>query len=36
MGGLGRVWQVWKFMTQTQPDQLSKKKFCNPTQLTKP
>ena len=27
MGGLGRVWQVWKFMTQIQPDPLSKKIF---------
>ena len=28
MGGLGRVWQVWKSMTQTQtqPDPLLKKK----------
>ena len=31
MGGLGRV---WNFITQTQPDPLSKN-FCNPTQLTK-
>ena len=37
MGGSGQIWQVWNFMTQTQPDpQLKKKKFCNPTQPTKP
>ena len=35
MGGSGRVWQVWNFMTQVQPDSLSKKNF-NPTQPTKP
>ena len=28
MGGSGKIWQVWNFMTQTQPDpQLKKKKF---------
>ena len=26
MGGLGQVWRIWNFMTQTQPDPLSKKK----------
>ena len=27
MGGSGWVWQIWNFMTRTQPDPLSKKKF---------
>ena len=34
MGGLSRVWQVWNFMTRTQPNPLSKKDFViqpNPT-----
>ena len=26
MGGSSQVWWFWNFMTQTQPDQLSKKK----------
>ena len=27
MGRSGQVWRVWNFMTQTQPDPLSKKNF---------
>ena len=31
MGGSGWVWRIWNFMTQIQPDPLSKQ-FCNLTQ----
>ena len=31
MGGSGRVWQVWNFMTQTQPNPQSLKNRLNPT-----
>ena len=39
MGGSGRVWQVYNFVTQTQTNPLQKKIFVtqpNPTQPTKP
>ena len=31
MGGSGQVWQVWNFMTQTQPNPQSLKNRLNPT-----
>ena len=36
MGGLGWVWQVCNFMTQTQPDPLKKKKKKFVTQTNPP